>query len=116
MPKRKRRRDDDDDGDYGETWEPSKGDELSGEIVRKDKVETQYGMARVVEIEDDEGDRWTVWCGSVLRKKLYSQVDEGDYVTLTYKGKKGKGKFAKKMYDVVIGDEEDDDEDDEDDD
>jgi hypothetical protein len=68
-------------------WKPQKvGEELAGEITRMDVVNTRHGDTAIVDIEDEEGETWGVWCGVQLGEKLYDVYDVGDSVIITYQG------------------------------
>lgn len=95
---------------YADVWDPSKGETLTGEIARlEDEVETQYGESGVLEIEDEDGDRYALWCGDVDKQSglriLFDEASEGDEVEITFV-KKEKGQFGRKIYEVELNGED----------
>lgn len=107
---------DDEDEGFPETWAPVKtGESLTGTIFDKESgIETEYkDNAKVVRLQDEDGEKWTVWISMDLRRKLWRAYEVGDEVTITYTGKKGR----MKTFDVIApgdeGEEEEEDEDEE---
>jgi hypothetical protein len=73
-------------GDFPETWRPDPGDRLIGKVTRKDEVTTQYGLTRLLEIDDANVGTIAVFCGSTVLSQVWGDVNEGDLLDLTYQG------------------------------
>jgi len=75
------------------TWKPSKeGEMIIGQIIeiREPYV---YNEARpLVEIEDEEGKRWSIWFTPIVLKRIYTEgwLEVGDIIAIKYLGRKGK--------------------------
>jgi hypothetical protein len=83
-----------------EIWRPEeKGDEIYGEISAMYESNTRFGETPTVVLEDEDGEKWTIFCGSVLANELYDEGEVGDWVTITFKGKE-RGEFGKNKFDV----------------
>lgn len=97
-----------------ESWVPSKGETLEGEIVRmQDEIEVEFrdgpGESSIIEVEDEDGDRYAVWCGDSDReyglRVLFDEASEGDEVEITFI-KTEKGQYGRKVYEVELNGEE----------
>jgi hypothetical protein len=79
------------DRDYPDAWIPkAEGDELLGRIVSlRPAVQTAYGPAPVVELEDPLGTTWSVWLlHTVLRRAFERERPAlGELVLIRYVGK-----------------------------
>ena len=81
--------------EYGtQTWRPEPGQTLEGVITRRAEVTTKYGDTEVLEVEDDNGNVWTVWCSNVRLSQALAQLDptEGDRIRIRYDGPVDAGK------------------------
>lgn len=91
-------------GEFGETWEPEDGDSVTGVALEIRTATTKYGEKPVLDLEVD-GQKVSVWANRILLEAMEEEgVDEGDTVTITYKGKSvGTGKngdFVIKVFEV----------------
>jgi len=94
------------------TWRPQKehdGEDLIlvGVLIEAKKVSGNYGPTIVLNIEDNDGQVWTVWAGDKVIKdalELEAQPAIGHGIRLVYSGKqppKKAGGYAYHMWTVV---------------
>ncbi len=72
------------------TWKPEEGEERTGVLLDGKWTGTQYGDTKVLFIEDEDGEVWTVWASN---KMLSDAIDAGapkvgSMIGITYDGKK----------------------------
>ena len=93
-------------GNYPETWKPEhEGDTIYGTLVETGEVETRYGLSETAVIETPEGNRYTVWLGTVLRDAFAkNDAAPGDAVVIRYNGYKTSksGSTQYRDYTVVV--------------
>jgi hypothetical protein len=75
-------------GDLAPIWTPQPGDSISGEVVRRDEIDTKHGLTGMLEVEDAKQGLVAIFCGSTVLKRLYSRVDVGFTIDVTFEGEK----------------------------
>ena len=74
---------------YPPSWKPEHdGDSLVGKVLGRRQVKTKYGMRSVLDMEDDDGEMWTLWASS---KSLRDELNEikprvGDKLRVVFEG------------------------------
>jgi len=90
-------------GDYGETWEPDKGEVIVGKAIALRSADTKYGPKPVLEVQTSDGEKWSVWANrNLLDAMQEAGIDEGDRIAITFLGKEviqgKKGDFVMKTF------------------
>lgn len=88
-------------------FDAKKNPTLKGIYTGKREVETKYGDTVIYDIEDDDGNSWSVWNCATLEKPM-TQVNEGETVEITFKGigkPKRKGQNGAKLFEVAVFDD-----------
>ena len=91
------------------TWKPKKDEVLAGTITEIKMVNSQFGESFTIEVTDEEGSAFTVWCsGVVLKGKILDAAPgKGSLIVITYggkqKSKEGGREYA--LYDVTLDEE-----------
>lgn len=74
---------------WPESWRPEPGDVLVGRVAHYDRGVTPYGEVRTCVLEEDNGQRWTVWLSSTVLLELFKRErpQVGERIGLKYLGK-----------------------------
>jgi hypothetical protein len=95
--------------EYPEAWKPEPGETLVGLAVRWEEVtldrDGDERTCHVLTVRTQDGSERSVWCWHfVLRHELVGKVEPGDFVAISYRGRKtkqeGDGDYA--AYRVAI--------------
>jgi hypothetical protein len=75
-------------GDWPPAWRPEPGDILVGRVVAYHQGYTVYGPVRTAIIEQDDGDRVTVWLSSTVLLNEFAKLKPkpGERIGLKYLG------------------------------
>ena len=72
------------------TWDPKEGDDLYGVLLDGKWVTTQFGDTRVLNVEDDDGQVWTVWASNKMLALAVERLAPklGSYIGIKFSGLK----------------------------
>jgi hypothetical protein len=70
------------------TWKPEEGEVLLGTLIEAKVVNTDHGESLLVNVNDDDGQTWTVWCGTkVLRESMLDKAPKiGSRLRIEFEG------------------------------
>ena len=82
------------------TWKPEEGDILKGTLLEAKIIDGEYGPCRVLNIEDADGEVWSVWAGNKLLKDavIEQAPAQGKGVSIKFDGVKQPSKPGGREY------------------
>ena len=82
------------------TWKPDEGEILKGTLLEGKILDGEYGPCHIMNIEDADGEVWTVWAGNkLLKDALLDQAPKpGKGVSIKFDGVKKPAKPGGREY------------------
>lgn len=90
--------------EWATTWEPGRGEILTGTLEKMDSGMTEYGEYPIANIRDEDGELWGVWLFHTVLQDQWEKADPepGDKVGILYYGKRSGSTHDYHHYDVEV--------------